>query len=143
MKNTNKMVLVLLVGLALLSFAVTAAAQTSKAKGLDRRDLRSYTGTKVVIDRGMLKQGSRGQWLLDDVPLVFTEDSKASRKGSGTGYVALAEGEQALVLGSRRNGSLVVTRVLMLGSENLISRGVYAGEKTGNQPQLAPAGAPR
>lgn len=143
MKNKGKTILVLLVSLAMLGLAVTASAQSDKAGCLDRKGMRSSSSTKAMIDRGTLKQGSVGQWLLDDVPLVFTEDSRVSRVGSGTGYVALDEGSQALVLGSRRNGQLVVTRVLMLAENDQTSRAAGNGANEGDAIQMAPADAPR
>jgi hypothetical protein len=111
-------------------------------KAVQRRVIRR-SAANIVFERGVLDQSFGSQWLLGDTPLVFVKKSKVSCQGEYDRESYLEAGREALVIGVKRGGVLIVRRVLMISPDRSMQRGMYGGSRVYSEPQRAPANAPR
>jgi len=97
----------------------------------------------MKIYRGVLRTGARGEWLLDKHPLSFNRNSRISDTPDSEGGTALVEGREAKVTAANIGGTLVVHRVTMLSSREMMERGHYNSGGMGDEPDRASPDLPQ
>lgn len=92
------------------------------------------------VYRGVLHQDYRGDWSLDKVPMSFNRNSRISNTPGSEGGTALIDGREAKVTAANIGGTLIVRRVTMMTTDELLERGAYEVGRGEDRPdQMSPS----
>lgn len=114
------------VGLILIIFLSTLVVQDAGAGFLNRGSKKNQESKavprydlfpKVSFHKGVLNQGMGGVWQLDDVGLQVRTDCVITSDFGGD--PSLVDGREALVMGSKLNGTIVAFRVRIMKPDNM------------------------
>ncbi|MCP4293405.1 MAG: hypothetical protein GY780_16385 [bacterium] len=95
------------------------------------------------VYRGVLKQDVFGAWTLGKRPLSFNKNSRISNTPDSAGGTVLVDGREAKVTAANVGGTLIVRRVTMFSSKELMERGYYNIGDQGDELNSGSSSAPQ
>ncbi len=140
----------------LLTFALMAMLvlvnSPAQAWGFKKKEKKEESTRAINLDkhppmkmyRGILRADNLGDWYLDKHPLSFNRNSRISDTAGSEGGTVLVEGKTAKVTAANIDGVLIVHRVTMFNSNEMMERGYYnVGSSGADELETGSANTPR
>ncbi len=150
--NTNRNMGRALMGLVLVLFLLLgndpalAWGRKKKKKDTKKEPPKAVNLEKfpsMDIYRGVLHKDAFGEWSLDQRPLSFNRNSRVSGQDEASGAGSLREGRIAMVTAANIGGTLIVRRVTMLNSHEMLERGAYSVGSSTEELEAGSRGIPQ
>lgn len=97
----------------------------------------------MQVYRGVLHKDIYGAWTLDKHPLTLNRNSRITNTPGSNGGTEMIEGREAKVTAANIGGTLVVYRVTMLTSNEMMERGAYNVSTSEEPPKAMDPGSPK